>query len=119
MNKKTRRGYRKSPKATAERANELESSDPEVANSLRGIASVFSRVGLPAHSKKKRSSHQRRFRTLPTPPDLWARPGGTIKRKERADFRSFDKIMKRKGGAPPREGDEMPTAPKGLRSDKR
>jgi hypothetical protein len=40
-------------------------------------------------------------------------------RKERADFRGFDKIMKRKGGAPAREGDEMPTAPKGLRSDKR
>ncbi len=29
-------------------------------------------------------------------------------RKARADFRAFDKIMKRRGGEPPREGDEMP-----------
>jgi len=33
-------------------------------------------------------------------------------RKARADFRAFDKIMKRKGGAAPREGDEMPARPK-------
>ena len=33
-------------------------------------------------------------------------------RTERADFPAFDKIMKRKGGAPPREGDEMPPSAK-------
>jgi len=29
-------------------------------------------------------------------------------RKARADFKAFDKIMKRKGGKPPRPGDEVP-----------
>lgn len=29
-------------------------------------------------------------------------------RKARADFKAFDKIMRRKGGKPPRKGDEMP-----------
>jgi hypothetical protein len=29
-------------------------------------------------------------------------------RKARADFRAFDRIMKRRGGEPPRTGDEMP-----------
>jgi hypothetical protein len=29
-------------------------------------------------------------------------------RKARADFKAFDKIMRRRGGKPPREGDEMP-----------
>jgi hypothetical protein len=29
-------------------------------------------------------------------------------RRARADFKAFDKIMKRRGGVPPREGDEMP-----------
>lgn len=29
-------------------------------------------------------------------------------RKERADFKAFDKLMKRRGGKPPRAGDEMP-----------
>jgi hypothetical protein len=29
-------------------------------------------------------------------------------RRARADFKAFDKIMKRKGGKAPREGDEMP-----------
>jgi hypothetical protein len=29
-------------------------------------------------------------------------------RKTRADFRAFDKIMKRRGGKPPRADDEMP-----------
>jgi len=29
-------------------------------------------------------------------------------RKNRADFKAFDWIMKRRGGKPPREGDEMP-----------
>jgi hypothetical protein len=29
-------------------------------------------------------------------------------RKARADFKVFDKIMKRKGGKPPRAGDEVP-----------
>jgi hypothetical protein len=29
-------------------------------------------------------------------------------RKARADFKAFDKIMKRRGGKPPRGGDEMP-----------
>jgi hypothetical protein len=29
-------------------------------------------------------------------------------RKARADFKSFDRIMKRRGGKPPREGDESP-----------
>ena len=28
--------------------------------------------------------------------------------KAHADFKAFDKIMKRRGGKPPREGDEMP-----------
>jgi len=30
-------------------------------------------------------------------------------RKARADFKAFDRIMKRKGGKPPRKGDEMPS----------
>src|SRR5271167_2141150 len=30
-------------------------------------------------------------------------------RKAKADFKAFDKIMKRKGGKPPRKGDEMPS----------
>jgi hypothetical protein len=30
-------------------------------------------------------------------------------RKARADFKTFDKIMKRKGGKPPCKGDEMPS----------
>lgn len=29
-------------------------------------------------------------------------------RKARADFKKFDRIMKRRGGTPPRAGDEMP-----------
>jgi hypothetical protein len=29
-------------------------------------------------------------------------------RRARADFKAFDKIMKRRGGKPPRRGDEMP-----------
>jgi hypothetical protein len=29
-------------------------------------------------------------------------------RKGRADFKTFDKLMKRGGGRPPRAGDEMP-----------
>jgi len=29
-------------------------------------------------------------------------------RKARADFKAFDKIMRRRRGKPPREGDEMP-----------
>jgi hypothetical protein len=29
-------------------------------------------------------------------------------RKARADFQAFDKIMRRRSGKPPREGDEMP-----------
>jgi hypothetical protein len=29
-------------------------------------------------------------------------------RKARADFKAFDRIMKRRGGKPPRPGDEMP-----------
>jgi hypothetical protein len=29
-------------------------------------------------------------------------------RKARAEFQSFDKIMRRRRGKPPREGDEMP-----------
>jgi hypothetical protein len=29
-------------------------------------------------------------------------------RKARADFKAFDKIVKRKGGRAPRKGDEMP-----------
>jgi hypothetical protein len=29
-------------------------------------------------------------------------------RKARADFKTFDKLMKRRGGKPPRVGDEMP-----------
>ena len=31
-----------------------------------------------------------------------------VDRKARADFKSFDKLMKRRGGTPPRAGDEMP-----------
>jgi hypothetical protein len=30
-------------------------------------------------------------------------------RKARADFNAFDKIMKRRTGKPPREGDELPS----------
>jgi hypothetical protein len=30
-------------------------------------------------------------------------------RRARADFKAFDKIMKRRGGTPPREGDELPS----------
>ena len=30
-------------------------------------------------------------------------------RKARADFKAFDKIMKRRGGEAPRPGDEMPS----------
>jgi hypothetical protein len=33
-------------------------------------------------------------------------------RKTRADFEAFDKIMKRRGGSPPRAGDEMPRGKK-------
>jgi hypothetical protein len=29
-------------------------------------------------------------------------------RKARVDFKTFDRIMKRRGGKPPRAGDEMP-----------
>lgn len=29
-------------------------------------------------------------------------------RRARADFKAFDKLMKRRGGRPPRAGDEMP-----------
>ena len=29
-------------------------------------------------------------------------------RRARADFKAFDRILKRRGGRPPREGDEMP-----------
>ena len=29
-------------------------------------------------------------------------------RRARADFKTFDKIMRRRGGKPPREGDEIP-----------
>ena len=29
-------------------------------------------------------------------------------RKSRANFKAFDKLMKRRGGRPPRTGDEMP-----------
>jgi hypothetical protein len=29
-------------------------------------------------------------------------------RRARANFQAFDKIMKRRGGKPPRAGDEMP-----------
>jgi hypothetical protein len=29
-------------------------------------------------------------------------------RRARADFKTFDKIMRRRGGKPPHEGDEMP-----------
>ena len=33
-------------------------------------------------------------------------------RKARADFRAFDRIMRRRGGESPREGDELPRARK-------
>ena len=29
-------------------------------------------------------------------------------RKRRADFKAFDRIMRRRGGKPPRPGDELP-----------
>lgn len=29
-------------------------------------------------------------------------------RRARADFKTFDKILRRRGGKPPRKGDEMP-----------
>jgi hypothetical protein len=31
-----------------------------------------------------------------------------LNRKKRADFKAFDKIIKRRGGKPPRQGVEMP-----------
>ena len=31
-------------------------------------------------------------------------------RRARADFKAFDRIMKRRGGKPPRQGDELPAA---------
>ena len=31
-----------------------------------------------------------------------------VDRKARADFKAFDKIIKRRAGKPPREGDEIP-----------
>ena len=34
-------------------------------------------------------------------------------RQARADFKAFDKIMKRRGGSKPREGDEMPSQARG------
>jgi hypothetical protein len=34
-------------------------------------------------------------------------------RQARADSKAFDKIMKRKGGATPREGDENPVTSRG------
>jgi hypothetical protein len=33
-------------------------------------------------------------------------------RKARADFKAFDKIMRRRGGKRPRPGDELPTRPR-------
>jgi hypothetical protein len=33
-------------------------------------------------------------------------------RKTRADFKAFDKLMKRRRGQPPREGDEIPSRQK-------
>jgi hypothetical protein len=33
-----------------------------------------------------------------------------VDRKARADFKAFDKLMKRRGGRPPRAGDEMPSS---------
>ena len=33
--------------------------------------------------------------------------------KARADFKAFDRIMKRRGGQPPRAGDEIKRAPRG------
>jgi hypothetical protein len=33
-------------------------------------------------------------------------------RKARADFEAFDKIMRRRGGSAPRQGDEMPAEAK-------
>jgi hypothetical protein len=32
-----------------------------------------------------------------------------VDRKARADFKAFDKIMKRRSGKPPRAGDELPS----------
>jgi hypothetical protein len=34
-------------------------------------------------------------------------------RQARADFKAFDKIMKRRSGSKPREGDEMPSQAEG------
>lgn len=34
---------------------------------------------------------------------------------QRADFDAFDKIMRRRGGEPPRKGDEMPSSPRSKR----
>jgi hypothetical protein len=38
---------------------------------------------------------------------LCKRPSSLLTAK-RADFKAFDKLMKRRGGKPPRAGDEMP-----------
>lgn len=40
-------------------------------------------------------------------------------RKARADFKAFDRIMKRRGGKPPRVGDEMPARYRGSTSPPR
>ena len=32
-----------------------------------------------------------------------------VERKARADFKAFDKIVRRRGGRKPREGDELPS----------
>ena len=37
-------------------------------------------------------------------------------RQARADFKAFDRIMKRRGGKAPRKGDEMPGGPRGRRA---
>ena len=38
-----------------------------------------------------------------------------FKRRASADFETFDKIMKRRGGEAPREGDEMPRQKRDVR----
>jgi hypothetical protein len=49
----------------------------------------------------KRSSRVRKISALATARFF-------LERKARADFKAFDRIMKRRGGKPPRAGDEMP-----------
>jgi len=54
MNKKERRRYRKSARDFLARAQEIELPMPDIAASLKRVAAVFARLGLPTGSKKRK-----------------------------------------------------------------